>query len=160
MTIPELKSAFLYAYSKEVEVIYFTSSNANLICEHFQNDTDSDITSDLSLGIYFLLSRNNHNCIKFWSLNEPEAISINICELTVPLKSTWLKYPVSVFVQFIKLGVKINHGYNILIWGNIPNGNDLSSVAMLESITAYALSDQLGSVLNKTILGQHALKPE
>lgn len=66
----------------------------------------------------------------------------------------------SIFVQFIKLGIEINQGYNILIWGNIPEGNNLTSAAMIESITAYALSDQLGSVLNKPILEQLNLKTE
>ena len=93
-------------------------------------------------------------------MNEPEPININICELSIPLKNTWLKYPVSIFVQFIKLGIEINQGYDILIWGNILEGNNLTSAAMIESITAYALSDQLGSVLNNPILEQLNLKTE
>ena len=37
MTIPELKSAFLYAFSKEVEFIYFTANRVNHICENLDN---------------------------------------------------------------------------------------------------------------------------
>lgn len=97
MTIPELKSAFLYAYSKEVEFIYFTANRVDHICVEIQNDSDLVFKSEQKLGIYFFLCRNDDKHIKFWSLNEPEPININLCELTIPLINTWLKYPVFLF---------------------------------------------------------------
>ena len=101
-----------------------------------------------------LISKNNDNCIKFWSLNEPEAICINLNELTNPLKNTWVQYPLGVFSQFIKLGIDINKGYDILVWGNISKGIQISPEDVLMSITAFVLDDQFRTSIAPVIISE------
>jgi galactokinase len=107
-----------------------------------------------------LLRKNGGKTIKFHSLNQPEVTELNLDQLTTPLNKSWVNYPLGVFAQFIKRGIAIKEGYDILIWGNVPNGAGLSSSAALEVVTAYALNDQLGTNFNRTVLAQIGQKAE
>ncbi|MEI7502529.1 MAG: galactokinase [Paludibacter sp.] len=160
MTLPELKSAFVSAYGQEAESVYFAPGRVNLIGEHTDYNGGSVFPCALSFGAYLLLRKNGGNTVKFRSLNQPEVVELGFDQLTTPLDKVWANYPLGVFAQFIKRGVAITEGYDILIWGDVPNGAGLSSSAALEVVTAYALNDQLGTGFNRTILAQIGQKAE
>jgi len=160
MTVQELKSAFESAYGKAAEAVYFSPGRVNLIGEHTDYNGGSVFPCALSFGTYLLLRKNGKNVVNFWSLNQPEAVHVVLDQLTIPLQKSWVNYPLGVFAQFVKRGIKIQEGYDILVWGNVPNGAGLSSSAALEVVTAYALNDQLGSAFNRTVLAQIGQKSE
>jgi len=160
MTVQELKSAFETAYGKEAEAVYFAPGRVNLIGEHTDYNGGSVFPCALSFGTYLLLRKNDEKFVNFRSLNQPEIISLGLNELTTPLDKSWVNYPLGVFAQFIKRNVEIKTGYDILIWGNVPNGAGLSSSAALEVVTAFALNDQLGTGFNRTVLAQIGQKAE
>jgi len=160
MTVQELKSAFETAYGKEAEAVYFAPGRVNLIGEHTDYNGGSVFPCALSFGTYLLLRKNDEKFVNFRSLNQPEIVSLGLNELTTPLDKSWVNYPLGVFAQFIKRNVEIKTGYDILIWGNVPNGAGLSSSAALEVVTAFALNDQLGTGFNRTVLAQIGQKAE
>ena len=160
MTVQELKSAFETAYGKEAEAVYFAPGRVNLIGEHTDYNGGSVFPCALSFGTYLLLRKNDEKFVNFRSLNQPEIISLGLNQLTTPLDNSWVNYPLGVFAQFIKRNVEIKTGYDILIWGNVPNGAGLSSSAALEVVTAFALNDQLGTGFSRTVLAQIGQKAE
>ena len=160
MTVQELKSAFETAYGKVADAVYFAPGRVNLIGEHTDYNGGSVFPCALSFGTYLLLRKNNTKFVNFRSLNQPEVISLGLNQLTTPLDKSWVNYPLGVFAQFIKRNVEIKSGYDILIWGNVPNGAGLSSSAALEVVTAFALNDQLGTGFNRTVLAQIGQKAE
>ena len=160
MTLPELKSAFVSAYGQAADAVYFAPGRVNLIGEHTDYNGGSVFPCALSFGTYLLLRKNGGNTVKFRSLNQPEVTELGFDQLTTPLDKTWVNYPLGVFAQFIKRGIAITEGYDILIWGDVPNGAGLSSSAALEVVTAYALNDQLGTGFNRTVLAQIGQKAE
>jgi galactokinase len=160
MTLPELKSAFVAAYGQEADAAYFAPGRVNLIGEHTDYNGGSVFPCALSFGAYLLLRKNNSKTVNFRSLNQPEVVALSLDQLTTPLDKVWANYPLGVFAQYIKRGVEINEGYDILIWGNVPNGAGLSSSAALEVVTAFALNDQLGAGFNRTQLAQIGQKAE
>ena len=160
MTVQELKSAFVTAYGHEAEAVYFAPGRVNLIGEHTDYNGGSVFPCALSFGTYLLLRKNKEKFVNFRSLNQPEVISLGLNELTTPLDKVWANYPLGVFAQYIKRNVEIKDGYDILIWGNVPNGAGLSSSAALEVVTAFALNDQLGTNFNRTVLAQIGQKAE
>ena len=160
MTVTELKSAFQSAYGKEAEAVYFSPGRVNLIGEHTDYNGGAVFPCALSFGTYLLLSKNDKKLINFKSLNQPEIVSLAFDQLTTRLEKSWVNYPLGVFAQYIKRGVKIEQGYDILIWGNVPNGAGLSSSAALEVVTAFALNDQLGTGFDRTVLAQIGQKSE
>ena len=160
MTVQELKAAFEAAYGKAAEAVYFSPGRVNLIGEHVDYNGGSVFPCALSFGTYLLMAKNSDNVMKFKSLNQPEIVSLGFDQLTTPLQKSWVNYPLGVIAQFVKRGIAITQGYDMLIWGNVPNGAGLSSSAALEVVTAYAFNDQLGTGFNRTVLAQIGQKSE
>jgi len=160
MTPNELKSAFLTAYNQEADAVYFAPGRVNLIGEHTDYNGGSVFPCALSFGTYLLLRKNGGKTVRFRSLNQPEVTELGLDQLTTPLDKSWVNYPLGVFAQFIKRGIEIKEGFDILIWGDVPNGAGLSSSAALEVVTAFALNDQLGTNFNRTVLAQIGQKAE
>lgn len=160
MTTQELKTAFEATYGKQAEAVYFAPGRVNLIGEHTDYNGGAVFPCALSFGTNLLLAKNDKQVMNFKSLNQPEIVTLAFDQLTTRLESSWVNYPLGVIAQFIKRGVAITQGYDILIWGNVPNGAGLSSSAALEVVTAFALNDQLGTGFNRTVLAQIGQKAE
>jgi galactokinase len=160
MTTKELKSAFEATYGKAAEAVYFAPGRVNLIGEHTDYNGGAVFPCALSFGTNLLLAKNDKKVMNFKSLNQPEIVTLNFDQLTTRLENSWVNYPLGVIAQFIKRGITITQGYDILIWGNVPNGAGLSSSAALEVVTAFALNDQLGTGFNRTVLAQIGQKAE
>ena len=144
MTIDQLKSAYEAAYQKPATDIFFAPGRVNLIGEHTDYNGGFVFPCALSFGTYILLSKNDEQKINFRSLNMEAVYSLELTQLSEPLPNkAWANYPLGVFAQFIKRGVAITQGYDILFWGNVPAGAGLSSSAAMEVVTAYALNDLL-----------------
>lgn len=159
MTTQELKKAFEATYGKPAEAVYFSPGRVNLIGEHTDYNGGAVFPCALSFGTNLLIAKNDKQVMNFKSLNQPEIVTLTFDQLTTRLENSWVNYPLGVIAQFIKRGVAMTQGFDILIWGNVPNGAGLSSSAALEVVTAYAFNDQLGTGFNRTdlaLIGQKA----
>ena len=155
MNITELKSAYEAAYQKPVTDIFFSPGRVNLIGEHTDYNGGFVFPCALSFGTYLLLSPNNEQKINFRSLNIDAVYSLALSQLTSPLANkAWANYPLGVIAQFIKRGVSITQGYDILFWGNVPAGAGLSSSAAMEVVTAFAFNELLGTGYDRTELAK------
>lgn len=155
MEVKELKQAFADTYGKEAEKVYFAPGRVNLIGEHTDYNGGHVFPCALSFGTYMLLSKNEEKQMRFKSLNMPQIISLGLDQLTTPLgDNSWVNYPLGCIAQYIKRGFKVEHGYDILIWGNVPAGAGLSSSAAIEVVTACAFNDILGAGYDKTELAK------
>jgi galactokinase len=160
MTQQELKSAFEKIYGQPANGLYFAPGRVNLIGEHTDYNGGYVFPCALSFGTYLLIRKNGGNTVRFRSLNQPDAVEVPLDKLTTRLDNSWANYLIGVFAQFIKKGVKINEGFDILIWGDVPAGAGLSSSASLEVVTAYALNDQLKTGYDRTELALMSQKAE
>lgn len=153
MKTEELKKNFQETYGHHAQAVYFSPGRVNLIGEHTDYNGGFVFPCALSFGTYLLIAENNDELLRFKSLNMPQVIELKLNQLTTPLPDkSWVNYPLGVIAQFIKKGVKINQGYDILIWGNVPAGAGLSSSAALEVVTAYAFNDILHTNYNRSEL--------
>lgn len=153
MKTEELKKNFQETYGHHAQAVYFSPGRVNLIGEHTDYNGGFVFPCALSFGTYLLVAENNDELMRFKSLNMPQIIELKLNQLTTPLPDkSWVNYPLGVIAQFIKKGVKINQGYDILIWGNVPAGAGLSSSAALEVVTAYAFNDLLHTNYNRSEL--------
>ena len=151
MNIEELRQAFEQAYSQQPSGVYFSPGRVNLIGEHTDYNGGHVFPCALSFGTYLLIAPNALKQWRFKSLNQPQILSVEVTSTPAPLpNNAWANYVLGVLAQFIKNGTKIDSGYDILIWGNVPAGAGLSSSAALEVVTAYAMNDLLGTNLNRT----------
>lgn len=160
MTTQELKKAFEATYGKPAEAIYFAPGRVNLIGEHTDYNGGPVFPCALSFGTRLLIAKNDKQTMSFKSLNQPEILTLNFDQLTTRLENnSWVNYPLGVMAQFIKRGKTFTDGYDILIWGDVPNGAGLSSSAALEVVTAFALNDQMQTGFSRAdlaLIGQKA----
>lgn len=162
MKTQEMKKAFEEAYGYEAEAVYFAPGRVNLIGEHTDYNGGFVFPAALSFGTYLLLRKNGKKEVNFRTLNQPDEIyTVPNDKLTERLDNrAWANYPLGVFAQYVKRGVQFSEGFDILIWGNVPNGAGLSSSAALEVVTAFALDDQLSTGLNRTEMAKIGQKAE
>ena len=161
MKLEELKSAYEAAYQKTATDIFFSPGRVNLIGEHTDYNGGFVFPCALSFGTYLLMAPNNELKINFRSLNMEAVYSLELTQLTSPLPNkAWANYPLGVLAQFIKRGVAIEQGYDILFWGNVPAGAGLSSSAAMEVVTAFAFNELLGTGYDRTELAKIGQKAE
>ena len=161
MNTIELKSAYEAAYHKSATAIYFAPGRVNLIGEHTDYNGGFVFPCALSFGTYLLIAPNNEQKMNFRSLNVEAVYSLELTQLTSPLPNkAWANYPLGVLAQFIKRGVAIEQGYDILFWGNVPAGAGLSSSAAMEVVTAFAFNELLGTGYDRTELAKIGQKAE
>ncbi len=160
MEVTELKKSFKEAYGHEADAVYFSPGRVNLIGEHTDYNGGFVFPCALSFGTYLLIRKNGEKFVQFRSLNQPEVVKVTFDKLTERLENSWVNYPLGVFAQYVKRGVTFEEGFDIMIWGDVPNGAGLSSSAALEVVTAFALNDQLGTGLSRTELAKIGQKAE
>ena len=155
MTIEQLKSAYEAHYQKSATDIFFSPGRVNLIGEHTDYNGGFVFPCALSFGTYLLIAANNENKINFCSLNIDVTYSLELDQLTKPMPDkAWANYPLGILAQFLKRGVVIEQGYDILFWGNVPAGAGLSSSAAMEVVTAFAFNELLGTGYDRTELAK------
>lgn len=160
MAIQQIKSSFQEIYKKEADSVFFAPGRVNLIGEHTDYNGGYVFPCALSFGTYLLISKNDSDRMNFHSLNQADSLSLSSAELRERLEKSWVNYPLGVIAQFLKRGVAIDSGFDLLFWGNVPDGAGLSSSAALEVVTAFAFNEVLGCGFDRTELAKIGQKAE
>ena len=141
--INKLKDMFKRVYEEEVEKVFFAPGRVNLIGEHTDYNGGNVFPCALTFGTYALVRKRNDKKIRFYSENF-EALGImevNIDNIEYDKEHDWANYPKGVIWSFENNGMKIDSGFDILFYGNIPNGAGLSSSASIELAMGVVLKD-------------------
>lgn len=161
MNIEELKSTFASIYGEGEIAGYFSPGRVNLIGEHTDYNGGFVFPCALSFGTYLLIRKTENPFFRFASVNLENKEQISLDKLTTPLaKGNWVNYPLGTIAQFVKRGLSIDRGADILIYGNVPGGAGLSSSAALEVVTAVAINDQFNFDLPQVELVKMGQKAE
>lgn len=130
-------------HSSGNEKVYFSPGRVNLIGEHIDYNGGLVFPCAITLGTYGVASINSSKTIRAYSINFKELgiIEISLDNLEFNKSDNWTNYLKGV-IKFIKeSGHDINSGFDILIYGNLPNGAGLSSSASLEMLIAKIIVD-------------------
>ena len=143
----KLMETFLKLYGEGGEVrTYFAPGRVNLIGEHTDYNGGHVFPCALTLGTYGLARKREDRTLRFYSVNFEKlgVVETSLDDLVPHKEASWTNYPKGVMWAFEKRGYRLDHGLDILIWGNIPNGSGLSSSASLEVLTGVILKDIFG----------------
>ncbi len=162
MTKEELKVIFEEKFGGEGDIrTYFAPGRVNLIGEHTDYNGGHVFPCALTIGTYAIARKREDKVIKLYSANIEHVgvIESSLDELTNKDAYHWANYPLGVVWALIEKGAKIDTGFEMAVWGNIPNGSGLSSSASLEVLTGTVLNDFFG--LDKTmtelaLIGQYS----
>ena len=129
--------------TKESVQRFFAPGRVNLIGEHTDYNGGHVFPCALSIGTYAIARRTNDSKIKLFSKNFENLgiIEFHVDELMYSEKDDWANYPKGVIKMFKEAGFKIETGFEVLFFGNIPNGAGLSSSASIELVTSKILKD-------------------
>lgn len=141
---------------------YFSPGRVNLIGEHTDYNGGHVFPCALTLGTYGAARKREDNKIHFYSMNLDSfgVVEASLDDLTNKKEYNWANYPLGVVWAFKEKGHTITSGFDMVIWGNIPNGSGLSSSASLEVLTGVILTDLFEikdlSMTDLALLGQYS----
>lgn len=140
---------------------YFSPGRVNLIGEHTDYNGGHVFPCALTLGTYGAARKREDNKIHFYSMNLDSfgIVEASLDDLTNKKEYNWANYPLGVVWAFKEKGHTITSGFDMVIWGNIPNGSGLSSSASLEVLTGVILTDLFEikdlSMTDLALIGQY-----
>jgi len=142
--LTKLKQMFLDIFNEKNDSEYFSPGRINLIGEHTDYNGGNVFPAAITIGTYGLVRKRQDDIIRFYSMNFPEigVKEIRLSELEYKEDDDWTNYPKGVIYLLKQAGYKINHGFDILFYGTIPNGAGLSSSASIELLTGLIMSDE------------------
>ena len=141
---------------------YFSPGRVNLIGEHTDYNGGHVFPGALTLGTYGAARKREDNKIHFYSMNLDSfgVVEASLDDLTNKKEYNWANYPLGVVWAFKEKGHTITSGFDMVIWGNIPNGSGLSSSASLEVLTGVILTDLFEikdlSMTDLALIGQYS----
>ena len=141
---------------------YFSPGRVNLIGEHTDYNGGHVFPCALTLGTYGAARKREDNKIHFYSMNLDSfgVVEASLDDLTNKKEYNWANYPLGVVWAFKEKGHTITSGFDMVIWGNTPNGSGLSSSASLEVLTGVILTDLFEikdlSMTDLALIGQYS----
>ena len=132
----------IFKYNGEVET-FFSPGRVNLIGEHTDYNGGFVFPCALDFGTYAVVKKREDKIFRMYSKNFENLgiIEFNLDNLVYDKKDDWANYPKGVGKIFLDRNYKIDSGFDVLFFGNIPNGAGLSSSASIEVLTAVILKD-------------------
>ena len=162
MKIKELKQEFSKIYHQEPTGCYFSPGRINLIGEHTDYNGGHVFPCAISLGIYGAASPRTDERFCFYSANFAAmgVVETDMHQLQFDKEDSWANYAKGMLHFMLEDGAKIDHGLNIYINGNIPDGAGLSSSAALEMLIGILLQDQFKLTFSKLEIVKLGVKTE
>lgn len=158
MNTHELEHRYEEIYGKKAEHAFFAPGRVNLIGEHTDYNGGLVFPCALSFGTYLLISRRDDRKTCFDSINMDFSATVD-ANAFENKPTEWIKYPLGVMKEFADRGYDV-WGYDLLYYGNIPNGAGLSSSASIEVVTAVMLNEMTGAGLDMVELVKISQKAE
>ena len=141
MTKEELIHAFFSAFGSGAEPrVFFAGGRVNLIGEHVDYNGGHVLPCALTMGTWGLLRRRSDDRLRFYSLNFPQAgvLEGTLSGVRFHERNQWTNYVLGMLFALGERGIQLSSGFELLIYGNIPNGSGLSSSASLEMVAGAA----------------------
>ena len=140
----------------------FAPGRVNLIGEHTDYNGGHVFPCALTIGTYGVARRREDRKIRFYSENFKEngVIDTSLDDLVPSEEAGWTNYPKGVIWALEKKGYAFDSGFEMAIYGDIPNGSGLSSSASLEVLTGLMMKELYGftdlSMVDIALTGQYS----
>lgn len=150
----------IYGDNSGVEV-YFAPGRVNLIGEHTDYNGGHVFPCALTVGTYAAVRKRADRVLRFYSMNFPDSgvVETSLDDMRPKNDDNYTAYPKGVIWAFTEKGYEVPSGFDMLIYGDIPNGSGLSSSASFEVLTGVILRDMFGINVTNTeiaLLGQYS----
>ena len=140
---------------------YFSPGRVNLIGEHTDYNGGHVFPCALTIGTYGVARKRVDRKIRLYSENFSKmgVIETSLDDLVYRDSAGWTNYPKGIVWTFQEKGYPVEKGFDMLMYGNIPNGSGLSSSASVELLMGIILKDLFGyedlTMINLALIGQY-----
>ncbi|RHX81504.1 galactokinase [Leptospira yasudae] len=140
MNQEELAKVLQTEFSPNGETIRFFSApgRINIIGEHVDYAGGIVLPAAIDFSIRIAIRKNEARKFRIFSVSTGEKIESP--SAAYDSKHSWVNYVYGVIDEFQKLG-RVADFFDLVVWGNIPQGAGLSSSAAFEVAVAFALSE-------------------
>ncbi|GGJ17529.1 galactokinase [Paenibacillus hunanensis] len=141
MNQEQMKQAFTDKYGAGSAIrVFHAPGRVNLIGEHIDYNGGYVLPAALEFGTALAVRANTDGMIRLASVNFPELEGeFEVDSIGSDHTGEWMDYPLGVMTVLKQKGTLLSSGYDLLFFGNIPNGSGLSSSASIEVVTGYAM---------------------
>ena len=126
--------------------LFFAPGRVNLIGEHIDYNGGHVLPCALTLGTYGAAKRRQDRRLRSYSMNMPEAgvIETDLDSLESRPVHGWAAYPAGAVWAFMQHGFVPETGFDLAVYGTVPDKSGLSSSASLEVLTGTVLCHLFG----------------
>lgn len=142
MNIDTLVSTFERVFGEGGDIqTFFSPGRINLIGEHTDYNGGYVFPASISFGTYAVARKREDRVLRFYSMNFEDlgVIASSLDDLSYQKSDNWANYPKGMIDTFNTHGYTVDSGFDVLYFGNIPNGAGLSSSASIELATGVLL---------------------
>lgn len=160
--LDEMQEVFREKFGAAQTHAYFSPGRVNLIGEHTDYNGGHVFPCAISLGTYALVAPRTDGTSRLYSMNLPEQGVVQF-PMHGAVKSDaygWANYPIGVVRVMEDAGHRAAHGFDIVLYGTLPNGAGLSSSASIEVLMAVILNDELNLGIDMVELVKFSQKAE
>ncbi|GEK89540.1 galactokinase [Alkalibacterium putridalgicola] len=139
----QLMQDFKEQFGHKADRVLFSPGRINLIGEHTDYNGGKVFPCAITMGTYGVVKKREDKEVHAFSGNFPEVgeITFNIQDLSFKKEDNWTNY-VKGMIRYMQEKVgELPHGFDLYIYGTIPNGASLSSSASLELLTGVIVRD-------------------
>lgn len=158
-----LKTNFEQIFQQAATDCFFSPGRINIIGEHTDHNGGHVFPCAISLGTYAAYGPRSDKKIAVCSGNMNDDLvvfDLDDRQLEEDPDHKWINYfkGMSAYVQ--DESQKLDHGFNLYVWGNLPYGAGLSSSASIEMLVGHVLTEEYGLEIDPVKLAQLGQKTE
>ncbi|MDT2735910.1 galactokinase [Enterococcus pseudoavium] len=157
-----LNTKFAEIFGPRNTTQYFSPGRINLIGEHTDYNGGHVFPASITYGTYGVAAPREDQKVLVYSTNFDDlgVISFDLKNLAYDKKDNWANYVKGMILKLKEAGHVIDHGFELLVEGTIPNGAGLSSSASLELLVGVMLEDLFNLSTDRLELVQTGKKVE
>lgn len=150
-TINQLEAVFQKLYGHENDGLYFSPGRVNLIGEHTDYNGGHVLPASITQGTLGLVRLRDDRLVNCYSENftDQGVIGFDLDSLVFDKEDNWANYVKGVIKYVQEAGHTVDHGFDLVVYGNIPNGAGLSSSASLELLIGVLLEGEFNLQLDR-----------
>jgi len=158
----ELLNRFEEVFGYATENLYFSPGRINLIGEHTDYNGGKVFPCAITMGTYGVVAPREDKIVQAFSDNLPElgTLSFSLENIVYEKESNWTNYIKGMLLYIQEKLGDLPHGFDLFVYGTIPNGASLSSSASLEVLTGVIANDLYGSDLSGETIAKLGMRVE
>ncbi|WP_392425503.1 galactokinase [Dolosigranulum pigrum] len=151
----EVTTKFKELYNEALAGVFFAPGRVNLIGEHIDYNGGHVFPCGITQGTYVAIGRRDDRTIHCYSMNfsDKGVMKTSLDQLVYAKEDGWINY-VKGIVKYLQeaSGQQLDDGFNLVVYGNIPNGAGLSSSASIELAVGLAVDQIYGLAVDRLTL--------